>query len=360
MQVVPQFITKIIQLLETMTVRHGNMIVGTTGTGKSTLSHILAKSLHHLYDDGREDPWYKPVDIKTLNPKAVTLGELFGETNPYTNEWTEGIVSSVFKSSVEAMETDQAHWKRWILFDGPVDTSWVESMNTVLDDNKMLCLNNGQRIKMPDTCTMMFEVNDLKVASPATVSRCGMVYLEPVHLGWEPLVTTWFERMAEGVIQEAYLPKIKAVLMGCLQKLLPLVRKQKEVIASVDSNLVSSCLKLIQIFLNKEAIKLEDKDKIPDPDTVVAIYVAFSVVWSLGANLHDSCRIIFGSYLKGEISNHMEGFPDGDVYEYGVNPQTHQLDTWSKQIPEFNFDPKQNFFDILVPTSDTVKYSFLL
>ena len=71
------------------------------------------------------------------------MGELFGETNPFTNEWTEGIVSSVFKFAVEALEGDQAHWKRWILFDGPVDTSWIESMNTVLDDNKMLCLNNG-------------------------------------------------------------------------------------------------------------------------------------------------------------------------------------------------------------------------
>lgn len=64
-------------------------------------------------------------------------------------------------------------------------------MNTVLDDNKMLCLSNGQRIKLPATFTMQFEVNDLAVASPATVSRCGMVYLEPVHLGWEPIIDTW-------------------------------------------------------------------------------------------------------------------------------------------------------------------------
>ena len=70
-------------------------------------------------------------------------------------------------------------------------------MNTVLDDNKMLCLSNGQRIKLPATFTMMFEVNDLAVASPATVSRCGMVYLEPVHLGWEPIVDTWALKFKE-------------------------------------------------------------------------------------------------------------------------------------------------------------------
>jgi dynein heavy chain, axonemal len=60
---------------------------------------------------------------------------------------------------------------------------------------------------MPETCTMMFEVQDLKVASPATVSRCGMVYLEPIHLGWEPLITTWKEKMVEE-IPEPYLTTI--------------------------------------------------------------------------------------------------------------------------------------------------------
>ena len=64
-------------------------------------------------------------------------------------------------------------------------------MNTVLDDNRMLCLNNGQRIKLPGNFVMLFEVNDLASASPATVSRVGMVYMETLHLGWEPLVEHW-------------------------------------------------------------------------------------------------------------------------------------------------------------------------
>jgi len=39
---------------------------------------------------------------------------------------------------------------------------------------------------------MMFEVEDLQSASPATVSRCGMVFLEAKQLGWEPLIRSYF------------------------------------------------------------------------------------------------------------------------------------------------------------------------
>lgn len=67
-------------------------------------------------------------------------------------------------------------------------------MNTVLDDNMMLCLANGERIKLSPSMRMLFEVMDLKVASPATVSRCGMVYMINEDLSWRSIIQTRLDK----------------------------------------------------------------------------------------------------------------------------------------------------------------------
>ena len=340
-------------------VRHGVMLVGATGVGKTTCSTILSRALAELNASGSKDPWHKQVHIDTLNPKSVTMGELFGETNLLTNEWTEGLVSKLVKDAVAALEGDKPDAKRWLNFDGPVDALWIENMNTVLDDNKMLCLANGQRIKMPETCTMLFEVQDLRVASPATVSRCGMVYLEPVHLGWEPHIDTWQERMVDDIPEEHLKPLVEKVRAIC-KALLPVLRRRcKEIVPSVDANLVTSFLNLLSIFLGPDGCDLK-RGHLPDPVKAVQTYLAFSAIWSLGANIHDSARNTFGDAFKTTIKKHIPEFPDGDVYEFGIDSEHHRLAPWTEQIPQFKYNPKISFFEILVPTADTVKYKFLI
>ena len=89
---------------------------------------------------------YTPTQDYPINPKALSLGELYGEFDLSTNEWTDGVLSSVMRQTCADEKPDQ----KWLVFDGPVDTLWIESMNSVMDDNKVLTLINGERIAMPE------------------------------------------------------------------------------------------------------------------------------------------------------------------------------------------------------------------
>jgi dynein heavy chain len=143
------------------------------------------------------------------------------------------------------------------------------------------------------------------------------------------------------------------------QKLLPFVRENcKEIIETVNANLVASCLNMIQAFMTEDTLEKLKKTAVY-PEKMVLTYIAFSLIWSLGANLHDSSRKKFSETIKAEILNILPEFPDGDVYDYGIDSMT-KFAPWTEQIPDFTFDPRKSFFEILVPTADTVKYKFLL
>lgn len=145
---------KVIQLYETMIVRHGVMLVGPAGGGKTTIYTILAKALETLYSRGHKNPFYLPVKTYVLNPKSVSMGELYGEVNPLTLEWRDGLMALTVRTATNNPNDEH----KWVVSDGPVDALWIENMNTVLDDNKMLCLANSERIKLTPSIHMMFEV----------------------------------------------------------------------------------------------------------------------------------------------------------------------------------------------------------
>ena len=95
------------------------------------------------------------------------------------------------------MCADTPNFTRWMILDGPVDTSWIESMNSVLDDSKLLTLANSDRISLSANCRLLFETENLGVASPATVSRAGMIFLDIDELGWKPIMRSWIDAKKE-------------------------------------------------------------------------------------------------------------------------------------------------------------------
>lgn len=75
---------------------------------------------------------------------------------------------------------------KWIVLDGDIDPMWIESLNTVMDDNKILTLASNERIPLTPTMRLLFEISHLKTATPATVSRAGILYINASDLGWLP------------------------------------------------------------------------------------------------------------------------------------------------------------------------------
>merc|ERR1719506_3620806 len=186
LQATEPFKGKVTQYWETVMVRHGLMTVGIPPCGKTMVKDILAETLAAISDGGDV---FMPVTQYVMNPKSITQGQLYGEADLNTQEWTDGVLAIAVRKAAQAYGDGR---RQWVVLDGPVDAIWIENMNTVLDDNKKLCLNSGEIIKLSVVTTMLFEVRDLDYASPATVSRVGVVFLEPDNdLGWVPQCDSW-------------------------------------------------------------------------------------------------------------------------------------------------------------------------
>jgi len=190
LQLNENLVVKIMQLYESKVTRHGNMLVGLTQSGKSRAWTILQEAMNLLNKEEREanksvdetKMKYKKVVTEVINPKSISVDEFFGyyDLTQKPKQWMDGVCSAVLKT----MCSEPQNVNRWMVLDGPVDTLWIESMNSVLDDNKLLTLNNGDRIALTSNVRLLFEVQDLSVASPATVSRAGMIYMDVDELGW--------------------------------------------------------------------------------------------------------------------------------------------------------------------------------
>nr|XP_029134611.1 dynein heavy chain 6, axonemal [Labrus bergylta] len=359
LQPLPSMTKKVIQLYETMIVRHGVMLVGPTGGGKTTVYTILADTLETLYRKGYNDsnPFYQLVKTYVLNPKSVTMGELYGEVNPLTLEWLDGLMALSVRDAVN--DTSDDH--KWVICDGPVDALWIENMNTVLDDNKMLCLANSERIKLTPSIHMVFEVQDLAVASPATVSRCGMVYIDPDELKWMPFVLTWISGLG-AKLPDAVQIYLLELFKQYVEKGLQFVLKHcTQAIRQVDISKVTTLCSLLEALLLGNGgpdLKMDSKQL----NSVLCQTFIFCYLWAVGGNLTCSHWDSFDTFVREQFEDNSNAkLPKcGTLWGVYMNFNHKWLESWEKVIPSFKYNKEQPFFEMLVPTTDTVRYGYLM
>lgn len=293
-QCTPFFLTKIQEIYEMMIVRHGFMIVGDPIGGKTSAYRSLANALGRIKDQDLMEE--NRVDIVIINPKAITMGQLYGRFDPVSHEWSDGVLAVYYRNFAISNTPD----RKWLIFDGPVDAVWIENMNTVLDDNKKLCLMSGEIIQLLPTTNLIFEAMDLEAASPATVSRCGMIYMEPSTLGWRPLVKSWLQSKPA-----FFLESMRSIVNSLFERFvdpgLCLLRKAgvKELSPTTDHNLVFSLMRLMDSNMDEfhndaKITQLEDKEIVIWLESIFF----FSFTWSIGGTCDESGRQRFDKLVR--------------------------------------------------------------
>jgi len=350
----PQWFIKIIQLYETSQVRHGFMLVGAAGCGKSTIMNTLTESLSAI-------PTENLIKIIKMNPKAIKGQEMYGVMNNISQEWIPGIYSEIWKRANDR----KSKVSTWINCDGPVDAIWIENLNTVLDDNRILTLANAERIPMSDNCKMTFEVENLDNASPATVSRCGIIYVSPPDLSWEPLFDTWSRDRNETKTysnpDEA--DWVSSMVTKYIEKPNIVIALQKGYTYMMPCPMiirVTQFLTLLQACLLPHITRLEPVDK-----KCFELYFTYCLAWSFAGLFEVDDRQRFhreilekcGAPLPA-ISAARAQTEKETVFDYCVS---YENKGWKPiDVPDWTAPKRLVFSQLLIPTSDSMRADYIM
>lgn len=157
------FVLRVVQMSELMAIRHCVFLMGPTGVGRTEAYRVLAKTIEAGVDGDIVNDYLRmtnkqKVTIRDINPKSISTQEFYGFVNLATREWKDGLMSFYMRELANQPSLDP----KWILLDGDLDANWIESMNSTMDDNRLLTLPSNERIRLLPHMKLVFEIRDLK------------------------------------------------------------------------------------------------------------------------------------------------------------------------------------------------------
>lgn len=354
------FLSKVVQLYETITRRHGVMIIGEPMSGKTTCYQLLSEALRELVKSPNSTVKETSVIMRIINPKAISVGQLYGCFDQVSYEWTDGVLAKTFRDMANAASTE----RQWIIFDGPVDGLWIENLNTVLDDNKKLCLISGEIIQMSNEMTLLFETENLEQASPATVSRCGMVYMGRENLGWVSIHKSFMNDLKEINVPENYLHLYEVLIEWLIEPMIEILRSSKVVLK------VSSIYqyRMMKTFFFSFLSKQNQYNQTWFQQTFL-----FCFIWAYCSTLSTDGRKEVDTQIRRILYGGNEKYPKpklftlnrGQIFPEKMNFLDYRFDgteTWWPWLKteEVHLSPELHINDVIVPTKESCMVSHWL
>ena len=371
------WMTKIVQLYQIQGIHHGVMMVGHSGSGKSAIWKVLLKALQRA--EGVEGVFHI-IDSKVMSKEA-----LYGNLDSTTREWTDGLFTSILRKIVDNLRGEDSK-RHWIVFDGDVDPEWVENLNSVLDDNKLLTLPNGERLSLPPNVRILFEVETLKYATLATVSRCGMVWFSEDTVTSPMLVANYLQGLRRTAFEEleeetAGQTSVKALLLQeqvadliqhsfGAEHLLDNALKEVQSYSHIMQFTEIRALNTLFSLLNKACrtiieYNIQHEDFPLDPEQVKSFIqkkMLLALAWALAGDCPIKERRTFGEYIASLTTFDTPTLSESSfLIDYDVSLPKADWTPWQNQVPNVEMNTHSiTQTDFVIPTLDTVRHEDIL